>query len=104
MSKRIAALTLLLLQGCVVVPRTVHVYDNECRIVAREMTLDVVQMGGFVHCVNEGCAALLVAAGAVTAASAVVSGSIAVAGNIVYWFEKRGQCAKEREPSAAAPK
>jgi hypothetical protein len=30
--------------------------------------------------------------GAVTVASAVVSGSIVIAGNVVYWFEKRGQC------------
>lgn len=82
----------ILLQGCVVVPRTVETYDPECRIVAREVMLDVVQVGGFVHCANEGCAALLVAAGVVTAASAVVSGSIAVVGNIVYWLERRGQC------------
>jgi hypothetical protein len=28
----------------------------------------------------------------VSAASAIVSGSIVVAGNLVYWFEKQGQC------------
>ncbi len=56
----------------------------------------VAALGG---CANEGCVALLVAAGAVTAASAVVSGSIVVAGNVVYWFEKQGQCAR-REGTA----
>ena len=81
-----------LLQACVVVPRTTTVYDNDCRIYARQMVLDVEQVGFFGGCVNQGCAALLVGAGVVTAATAVVSGSIAVAGNIVYWFERQGQC------------
>jgi hypothetical protein len=58
------------------------------------MVLELQQIGFFGGCVNEGCIALLVAAGAVTAASAVVSGSIVVAGNTVYWFEKQGQCGK----------
>ena len=43
-------------------------------------------------CHNQGCAATLVALGAVTVASAVVSGSIVIAGNVVYLFEKRGRC------------
>lgn len=81
-----------LLQGCVVVPRTTTVYDEDCRIHMRQMVLDVEQVGFFGGCANQGCAALLVAAGVVTAASAVVSGSIAVAGNIVYWFERQRQC------------
>jgi hypothetical protein len=37
---------------------------------------------------------LLVATGVVAATSAVVSGSIAVVGNVVYWFERQGQCFK----------
>jgi hypothetical protein len=81
------------LAGCVYVPVMHEVYDEDCGIVARQMTLDVQQVGGFAGgCVNEGCAALLVVVGAVTAASAVVSGSIVLAGNVVYWFEKRGRC------------
>ncbi|MGC2519313.1 MAG: hypothetical protein WA373_09455 [Burkholderiales bacterium] len=63
------------------------------------MVLELQQIGVFGGCVNEGCVALLVAAGAVTAASAVVSGSIVVAGNVVYWFEKQGQCAKQARPT-----
>ena len=81
-----------LLQACVVVPRTTTVYDEDCRIHMRQMVLDVEQVGFFGGCVNQGCVALLVGAGVVTAATAVVSGSIAVAGNIVYWFERQGQC------------
>ena len=84
----------LLLQACVVVPRTKTVYDEDCRIHARQMVLAVEQAEVFGGCVNEGCAALLVGLGVITAATAVVSGSIAVAGNIVYWFEKQGQCAR----------
>ncbi len=82
-----------LMQACVVVPRTTTVYDEECRIHMRQMVLDVEQVGFFGGCVNQGCVALLVGAGVVTAATAVVSGSIAMAGNIVYWFERQGQCA-----------
>jgi hypothetical protein len=81
-----------LLAGCVYVPRTNEVYDEGCGIQAKQMTLDMQQIGVFVGCTNQGCAALLVALGAVTVASAVVSGSIVVAGNVVYWFEKRGRC------------
>lgn len=81
------------LAGCVYVPVTHEVYDDDCGIVSRQMRLDMQQVGGFAGgCVNEGCAALLVAMGAVTAASVVVSGSIVLAGNVVYWFEKRGRC------------
>lgn len=82
----------LFLSGCVVVPRTELVFDQDCKIQKRQMVLDVHQIGGFGGCANEGCATLLVGMGAVAAASAVISGSIAVAGNVVYWLERRGQC------------
>ena len=92
--KRCLLLIAVLLQGCVVVPRTTHVYDEDCKIHARQMVLGFEQASFICGCYNQGCATLLVAACVVTAASAVVSGSIVVAGNIVYWFEKQGQCAK----------
>ena len=82
----------LALQACIYLPRTTNVYDQECRILARHMTLEVQQVGVFGRCANEGCVAALVGIGAVSAATAVVSGSIVVAGNIVYWFEKQGFC------------
>lgn len=83
----------VLLSACVYLPRTTQVYDDDCRILAKQMTLDLHQAGIFsAGCSNQGCAALLVAFGAVAMASAVVSGSIVIAGNIVYWFEKRGRC------------
>jgi hypothetical protein len=88
------------LAGCIYVPRTTEVYDSACHVGARQMTLEVTQIGGFTSCQGKGCAELLVAAGAVAAASAVVSGSIVVAGNVVYWFEKEGRCAASRLSAA----
>jgi hypothetical protein len=87
-----AALLLLLLSGCIYLPRTTTVYDQDCRIEAKHMTLEVAQIGQLGRCQGSQCAQLLVATGAVAAASAVVSGSIVVTGNIVYWFEKQGRC------------
>jgi hypothetical protein len=92
-SRRVlAALLLPLLQSCVVVPQTREVYDSECRTLTKQVTLETAVIGRFAGCSNEGCAALLVATGAVTAATAVVSGSIALVGNVVYWFERQGRC------------
>lgn len=88
----------LLLQSCVFVPRTTLVYDEDCHIEAREMVLEMQQVGAFVGCRGEGCAAILAGAGVVAAASAVVSGSIVIAGNIVYWFEKQGFCQRQEPP------
>ncbi|HYA66328.1 MAG TPA: hypothetical protein VEE84_06545 [Burkholderiaceae bacterium] len=93
--QRIGWVLVGLLTACVYVPRTTTVYDDRCKIYARQMRLDVEQVGAFARCANEGCVALLVGMGAVAAASAVVSGSIVVAGNIVYWFEKQGQCSRQ---------
>lgn len=90
--KKLVTAVALLAPACVYVPQTTTVYDPECRVMTRHMTLEAAQIQGFVGCRNEGCVALLAAAGAVSAASAVVSGSIVVAGNVVYWFERRGPC------------
>jgi hypothetical protein len=88
----LAWLLIPLLPSCIVVPRTVEVYDPECRIVARHMDLEAVQIGYIAGCSNEGCATLIVAAAATVTATAIISGSIVVIGNTVYWFEKRGRC------------
>ena len=82
------------LAGCVVLPRTTAVYDQDCHVEARHMELESQQVLSLVGCRNEGCVAVLVAAGAVAAASAVVSGTIVVTGNVVYWFEKQGRCVR----------
>ncbi len=88
----LAPLLALAVGACVYVPRTVEIHDPECKIVARHMVLQEVQIAALVGCANEGCITLVVAAAATAAVSAVISGSIVVAGNTVYWFERRGQC------------
>lgn len=87
-----------LLQACVYVPRTTAFYDADCRVAARRMDLEPLQLASIQQCGNEGCVVLLVAAGATAAASAVVSGSIVIVGNVVYWFEKQGRCRREASP------
>ncbi len=91
---RVAAATFLplALLGCIVLPQTREVYDPECRVLTRQITLEAAVLGGFQSCAGEGCAAMLSAMGVVTAASVVVSGSIALVGNVVYWFERQGRC------------
>lgn len=90
--QRLTPTAALLLAACVYVPRTTEVYDADCRVTARQMDMQPVQIASISGCSNQGCAAVLVAAGATAAASAVVSGSIVVVGNVVYWFEKQGRC------------
>ena len=100
----VALVTLLALQACVVVPATREVYDPECKVMKRQMTLEMAAVGGFQSCGGDACKAMLVAMGAVTAATAVVSGSVAMVGNMVYWFERQGQCARPAEaPLGAVP-
>ena len=82
-----------LLQGCIYLPRTTTVYDEECKIETKHMTLRPEQIGYLGSCGNRDCVAVLAAFGAVAAASAVISGSIVVVGNVVYWLEKQGKCA-----------
>lgn len=88
-----------LLCGCVVVPRTTERYDADCRTVAKQVELEVVQIAAIRGCSGRECGVLLAAAGATAAVSAVVSGSIAVAGNVVYWLENQGRCLRGEEPS-----
>ncbi|KAI5915847.1 hypothetical protein [Thauera sp. 2A1] len=86
------ALAAIALGGCVFLPYTTSEYDARCDITRQHMVLRPYQVDAFLGCQNEGCAALLVLAGAVTAASAVISGSVAVVGDSVYWLEAQGQC------------
>lgn len=89
---RAIALAAVALGGCVFLPHTTSEYDARCDIMRRHMVLRPHQVDAFLGCRNEGCAALLVLAGAVTAASVVISGSVAVVGDSVYWLEAQGQC------------
>ena len=62
------------------------------------MTLQSYQVATIAGCSNEGCVALLAAAGVVSATSAVVSGSVVLTGNVVYWLEKKGACLHQKKP------
>ncbi len=92
----------MLLGGCVYLPETTTRYNPDCGIYERKAIMQAHQVGSLMGCQDEGCAVLLVAAGAVTAASAVISGSVVVIGNIVYWLEIQGQCLNSpRKPGNA---
>ncbi len=84
-----------LLQACVYVPITKEVYDTDCSIVSKHMEMQPVQIAAVSHCRHNDCVAILAAATATAATSAVISGSIVVVGNVVYWFEKQGQCKRK---------
>lgn len=92
----------LLLAGCVVVPQTREVYDADCRMQRREITLETAVIGHFGGCSDRDCAALLATLGVVTAASVVVSGSIALVGNVVYWLEAQGRCRRQAPAASGA--
>lgn len=105
MKRASIGLAAALLSACIVVPQTQTVYDPQCQVMTRQITLETTVIGGFTRCAGDGCAALLATMGFVTAASVVVSGSIAVVGNAVYWIERQGQCARPQPvaPAASAP-
>ncbi len=85
-------LVLVLLGGCIYLPKTTEVYSPECGTNIKRMSLTSEQAGAFLVCNHEACVALLVLAGVVSAASAVVSGSIVVIGKAVYWLENQINC------------
>ena len=102
--RAVACLRILLivptLAGCIVLPQTEIVYDPDCKMHTRQVTLQTAYIGGFQRCAGDGCVVMLAAAGFVTAASVVVSGSIAIVGNVVYWAERQGRC--PRPPASAS--
>ena len=93
LARRVAVLGLTAcVSGCVVLPVTRDVYDPDCRLMRREVTLEAAAVGQMVSCNAQDCAVLLVGMGVVAAASLVVSGSLAIVGNVVYWLEHEASC------------
>lgn len=91
---------IFLTTSCVYLPKTVTKYDEKCQITVKHMELQGESiLFNAATCQNEGCLALLVAAGFVSAASVVVSGSVVIAGNMIYWYEKQGQCQEVADPA-----
>ena len=91
-----ATLATLALQACVFLPRTILLPDPQCRGMQKQMILEGTQVAAIQGCVNNGCAALVAAAGIVTATTAIVSGSIVIVGNVVYWIERQASCDERR--------
>ncbi|HEY4069716.1 MAG TPA: hypothetical protein VGM74_22600 [Burkholderiaceae bacterium] len=85
-----------LLPACMVLPRTVQIADRDCQLMARHVVLEETQVAAIGGCANQGCVALIVAAGVVTAATAVVSGTIYIVGNAAYWLERQARCEPPR--------
>ena len=83
-------------QACVYLPSTIEIYDPECQIVAKHMTLQEVQVAAIGGCQNQSCLAMILAVGATTAASVIVSGSIVIVGNIAYWLERQATCRRAK--------
>ena len=96
----IAAMTAAASFGCAY-PRTIHVYDEECQITARQMVLEVTDLNASRSCSGNHCVTQLVAQAAVLAASTVISGSIVVTGNVVYWLEKKRDCRPKPAPGVS---
>jgi hypothetical protein len=96
----IAAMAAAASFGCAY-PRTIHVYDEQCQITARQMVLDVIDLNVSRSCSGNHCVSQLVAQAAVLAASTVISGSIVVTGNVVYWLEKKRNCRPKPASSGA---
>lgn len=91
------------LAACVVVPVTRDVYDPDCRLMRREVTLEAAVLGQFHSCSGQECTALLATLGVVSAATLVVSGSLAVVGNAVYWLEHEANCRRRNAPASPIP-
>ena len=89
-----------LTSGCVYLPETKTVYNAECDVFERRVTLEGYQVASVMGCRDEGCVAALVVAGVVSATTAIVSGSVVIVGKVAYWLEKEGHClAKESKPA-----
>lgn len=83
-------LLIIFLSSCTFVPKvTRDPDDSRCKLVTRQLTLDLIVPNGSSSCNDHNC---LVAAAVYTAATGVVSGSIVLAGNMVHWLEKAGKC------------
>ncbi len=92
-----------MLSGCIYLPETKSFYNPDCRLFQRQMVLQEHQVGAMFGCQDDGCAAILVLAGAVSAATYIVSGSVVVIGKVVYWLERQAQCAGVKSGTPTLP-
>jgi len=81
-----------LISGCIYYPKRVEVYNSDCNIKTRKLTLGVIASNSVPNCSGGNAGACLAAIAAVGPVTAVVSGSIVVIGNTLYYMEKIGPC------------
>jgi len=91
----------LLISACVYYPKRVEVYDSDCNIKTRKLTLGVIGSNSVPNCNGGNAGACLAAIAAVGPVTAVVSGSIVVIGNTLYYMEKEGRCAPSKGHDAS---
>lgn len=99
-------LTVSLIQGCVVVPKTADNNTSRCQLLTKKLTLDVYQVGTFdadqvvreldrlaqSRCDKPECLLVYAPLITVAAGSAIVSGSLVIVGNTLHWLEEQGRC------------
>ena len=103
----LSGLLLLLLIGCVYVPKQVIQYDEECDIELKKYVLkrtDIQPTQIYINinrCSDETCVALflggIVGYSLIGPVTALVSGSIVITGNTIHWLERQGQCRKKED-------
>jgi hypothetical protein len=91
----------LLISGCIYYPKRVEVYDSDCNIKTRKLTLGVIASNSVPNCSGGNAGPCLAAIAAVGPVTAVVSGSIVVIGNTLYYLEKEGPCTPSKSHDAS---
>lgn len=98
-------LVMLIIQSCIVIPKTVPEEDQDCLLVTKSMTIDYYTSPELIDgavdeminaissdCHEPECLLLFAPLVAISVGSFIVSGSIVVAGNTIHWIEKQGRC------------
>ena len=85
---------LLLLTGCVFLPKVDEEKVPKCQLYTRELTVGALEFEPDFGNVQSGSdfVAVLTGYAAIGAVSGIVSGSIVVTGNTIHWIEREGTC------------
>jgi|GEM_PF-1909063 len=95
--------------ACVVVPKTVASYDEECKVATHKIELRLEQAGTFneIDCIHNDCgeefAGAIFNSALIMTTSAIVSGSIALTGNTLYWLGRRSECSNMHQLNEQSP-
>ncbi len=92
-SRLVILLCPLFLTACVYYPKQIKVYDEQCQIQHKKLVLERSKNIRLGECSDDACIASLLS----IPFQALVAGTLVVAGNVVYWFEKQGDCKEQPE-------